>query len=85
MKKIVFYVTASLIIIFSTNLYSQSPKFLSNRITVEGIYKRNLGNFSDISENTHNIQSPSSIALPSTKLLTKRSLLSRNSCGVPRK
>jgi hypothetical protein len=73
MKKIVFYTTTFLLIIFSANLYSQSQKYLSNRITVEGIYKRNLGNFSDIWSNATGGYISYGIAFPEHNLLIFRS------------
>ncbi|MCH7722695.1 MAG: hypothetical protein IIA49_06645 [Bacteroidetes bacterium] len=73
MKKIVFYITASLLIVFSTNLYSQSQKYLSNRITVEGIYKRNLGNFSEVWSSASGGYIGYGIAFPEHNLLIIRS------------
>ena len=73
MKKIVFYITASLLIVFSTNLYSQSQKYLSNRITVEGIYKRNLGNFSEVWSSASDGYIGYGIAFPEHNLLIIRS------------
>jgi len=73
MKKIVFYTTAFLLIIFSANLYSQSQKYLSNRIIVEGTYKRNLGNFSDTWSSATGGFISYGIAFPEHNLLVIRS------------
>ena len=59
---------------FSTiSLYSQDRTYLSNRIMVEGVLKRNLGNFSDIWSTATGGYISYGIAFPEHNLLIIRS------------
>jgi len=59
--------------LFSSNsILAQDGKYLNNRITVEGIYKRNLGNFSEVWANATGGYISYGIAFPDHNLLILR-------------
>ena len=78
MQKIL-YITTILVIILTFNGFGQSEKYLKNRITVEGTYLRNLGNYGKIWSNAVGAYIGYGIAFPDHILFIFRSGFLRNS------
>jgi opacity protein-like surface antigen len=73
MKKITIILFLLGIGLSTVSLYSQDRTYLSNRIMLEGIYKRNLGHFSDIWSSATGGFIGYGIAFPEHNLLIIRS------------
>ena len=71
MQKIL-YITTILVIVLTINEFGQSEKYLKNRIMVEGMYIRNLGNFGEIWSKAAGGYIGYSIAFPEHNLLMMR-------------
>lgn len=72
MKSLKLYLVLVIVLITTCTIIAQDGKFLSNRIMVEGIYKRNLGNFSEVWANAAGGYISYGIAFPDHNLLVLR-------------
>jgi hypothetical protein len=79
LKKIIL-LTAALILTGAVNDgFGQQEKYLKNRIMIEGLYIRNLGNFSEVWKNAAGGYAGYSIAFPDHNLLIMRTGFISNS------
>jgi hypothetical protein len=72
MKKIFLLLAISFLIGSAFSLFAQTENYLKNRIMVEGLYIRNLGNFSEVWENAAGGYIGYGIAFPDHNLLMIR-------------
>jgi len=79
MKKLFLLLFLLGFLFLSNKMLAQDGKYLTNRIMVEGIYKRNLGNFSDVWANATGGYIGYGIAFPDHNLLILRTGFISNS------
>ncbi len=72
MKKFTIFLFFAGMILSSNVSFAQNESYLKNRILVEGIYKRNLGNFSEVWSNASGGYLNYGIAFPDHNLLILR-------------
>jgi len=73
MKKFTLTLFIAATIISSANLFAQNKSYLKDRIMVEGVYKRNIGNFSSVWSDASGAYVSYGIAFPEHNLLIFRS------------
>ena len=79
MKRFTLTLLLTAAIFSSVNLFAQSNSYLKNRIMLEGVYKRNIGNFGEIWDNAAGAFISYGIAFPVHNMLIFRSgLISNN-------
>ena len=72
MKKFIIFLFFAGMLLLSNVSFAQNESYLKNRILVEGIYKRNLGNFSEVWSNASGGYLNYGIAFPDHNLLILR-------------
>lgn len=79
MKKFIIFLFFTGMLLSSNVSFAQNDSYLKNRILVEGIYKRNLGNFSEVWANATGAYVSYGIAFPDHNLLLLRTGFYSNS------